>query len=218
MKKFEDLYNSIIEDKELKKNWEKAKEEQKKKRRIILIICLISIIVSFIIIQKHITIILFKIIAMLFINAFVYIIANICLSGSKTNKFYIKYINIFKRVVIERLIKNFYNNVEYFPNKELPERIYKESEHELHYDNYYSDDYIEAKIDNNDIQMGEVLVQKEETKTDSEGNKTTTYETLFHGVFAKLYIEKSINSELRIELNNLFNFNKNKLEMDSRRV
>ena len=62
-------------------------------------------------------------------------------------KKYKKYASAFKRVVIKELIKNFYDNSEYYPEKQFPKRIYDEGEYE-YYDRYYSDDYIEAKINN----------------------------------------------------------------------
>ena len=72
------------------------------------------------------------------------------------------------------------------------------------------------------IMMSEVLTQREETYTDSDENKQTRTTTLFHGLFAKIDMEKSINSNLDIKPNNILSglspFNKNKLEMDSRRI
>ena len=126
-----------------------------------------------------------------------------------------KYQRLFKKLFIDKFINNFYNQVEYFPNKKMPEHIFEEAEHYTYYDNYYSDDYIEAKINNKyDIDMAEIHTTKIETHTDKDGNTTREEETIFHGLFSKIVIDKSINSKLEI-LPNRSLLRKNKLEMDS---
>ena len=130
-----------------------------------------------------------------------------------------EYKNKFKEIIINNLINNFYDNVEYFPKKQMPERIYNEAKYNEYYNIYYSDDYIEAKINNlYDIGMAEVCTEHEETHRDSDGKTHTTTTTIFHGIFAKIVIDKSIESYLRIQRNGKFAFNNKKLEMDSRRI
>ena len=96
----------------------------------------------------------------------------------------------------------------------MPEAIYNEAKYGEYYNRYYSDDYLEAKIDSKYLlDMAEVLTQRVETKTDSDGSTHTETTTLFHGLFAKVILDKSINSDLRITPN--YYTYKNKLEMDS---
>jgi hypothetical protein len=97
----------------------------------------------------------------------------------------------------------------------MPEYIYKQPKYE-YFDEYYSEDYLEAQIDNKySIQMGEVLSQKEEEYTDSDGNTQTRIVTVFHGLFAKIAMDKSIKGELRIMQDGEFFFDKHRLKMDS---
>lgn len=212
MKQFEDLYNEISANEELKLAWEEARAEQKKINKISITI---SIIITFILLILMVTLIkkfskfnsVFIspcIFAILFINIIIYIISAACRKKQK------KYNTMFKGIIIKKIIENFYNNLEYYPRKQMPQRIYDEGKYE-YYNRYYSDDYIEAKINNQyDIGMAEVKAQH----VNSNGKRTTTI-TKFHGIFAKIVIDKSINSELRIKQNGSYGLGKNKLEMDS---
>lgn len=54
-------------------------------------------------------------------------------------------------------MNNFYDNLEYFPNKEMPEYIYDKLNYE-YYNRYKSEDYLEAQINGKySIQMAEIL-------------------------------------------------------------
>ena len=113
-------------------------------------------------------------------------------------------------------IDNFYDNLEYYPLKEMPERIYEKPNYNEYYNEYHSEDYFEGQIKNKYyIDMAEVFTEHVETHTDSEGNTHTTRTTIFHGLFAKVTSEKSITSELRIEQDKIGKYNKNRLNMDS---
>jgi hypothetical protein len=221
MKQFEELYNEIIINEELKVAWGEALAEKKKKQKkaisifsVIIILIAIPLLVSSIKIEGFnlLTIpkVLFGMIpVMFFLGVIIFGISTLF------SKKYRKYANIFKEIVIKKLIENFYNNVEYYPQKQMPKRIYDEEKYE-YYNRYYSDDYIEAKINNKyDIGMAEIKTVEEETERDSDGTTRTKTTTKFHGIFAKIVIDKSINSELKIKQNGSFIFGKNKLEMDS---
>lgn len=213
MKKFEDLYNEIKNNEKLNSEWKKIRKEDQKIKRIILPTCIGVTLILLIYIIKLIGFSFTDIPGLCFI---VFIVNLIIIKiGENFKKGKGTYDEIFKKIVIEKLINNFYNNVEYFPNKEMPERIYKEVKYER-YNKYYSDDYIEAKINNMyDINMAEVKVQQEDTSVDSNGNVQTKTTTKFHGIVTKILIDKSIQSELKIEQNRKIVFSKKRLEMDS---
>ena len=212
MKQFEDLYNEIEENNEIKLAWEEAREEQKKINKISITISIIIttiLLILMIILLKRFSrfnsmFIPPAIFGIFFVNIIILIISAGCRKKQR------KYNNIFKEVIIKKMIENFYKNVEYFPNKQMPQRIYDEGKYE-YYNRYYSDDYIEAKINNQyDIGMAEVKAQH----VQNSRNGTTTI-TRFHGIFAKIVIDKSINSELIIKQNGSYGLGRNKLEMDS---
>lgn len=222
-KDFEEVYSEIINNIEFNEKWQKARDEKKKSNIISLIVCIcldiliiylllgnqsIRFFTNFISIQN-----IFMVVPILILDAIVF--ATLSFFGKEQKEYY----KVFKENIIKKVIENFYDNLEYFPNKEMPERIYKESKYDIGYANYYSDDYMETMIDNKyDMEMAEVVTENTETYTDSEGKEQTRTITLFHGLFAKIVIDKSINCELNIRTNGSYFLNKERLEMDSRRI
>ncbi|MBQ2835507.1 MAG: DUF3137 domain-containing protein [Clostridia bacterium] len=218
MKTFDEIYEELQsgDNNELNNLWKDAKNKSEKANKTALTICLIIDILAIILFfsigikVSSIFAIIPLLIPVLVINLFVYIIVNIIFSGKETIKYHQKY----KSVVINKLMNNFYDNLEYFPNKEMPEYIYEKLQYE-HYDIYESEDYMEGQINNKySIQMAEIETKEEEEYKDSDGETQTREITKFHGLFAKIGMDKSINSELKIGQNGSFAFAKS-LKMDS---
>ena len=213
MKTFDEIYEELqsTDNNELNDLWKEAKKEKDKANKISGTICLIINIFAIILLfnLKSLFSLMFVLVPILIINLFVVIIVNIIFSKN-TNNYNIRY----KKIAINKLMNNFYDNLEYFPNKEVPEYIYDKLKYE-YYDIYKSEDYMEGQINNKySIQMGEVLTQKEEEYKDSEGKTHKTTITKFHGLFAKIDMDKSIKSELKIMQDGAFFLSK-KLKMDS---
>ena len=120
-------------------------------------------------------------------------------SIGKENQKQSEYKNIFKQKIIKRILRNFYDDLEYFPEKEMPAIIYDRAEYKEFYNRYYSEDYFKCKLQNKyNISMAEILTEYYEESVDSEGNKTTSITIKFSGLFATTVIDKSIKSNLRI--------------------
>ena len=211
MRSFEELYNEFENDREIQEVGKKVSIENKKRKRAILIACLIinSIIIGIIVYKKISLMYVFMfLVPILFANLIAILIISLVFGKERRN-----YLPIFKEKIIKNMINSFFESAEYFPNKMMPKEIYREGKYE-NYDRYHSDDYIEAKIDGKYfIDMAEMHTQREETYTDSDGDTHTRTYTLFHGIFAKVIMEKSINSNLRITSN--YSGYSNRLEMDS---
>lgn len=219
MKTFDEIYEELqnADNTELNKLWADAKKENDKAKKTAKIICLIIDVFFAIIFFKNIMnagslfFMLYMLIFILILNVIVYGIAT-GLAGASKNQ--IQFKTKYKNIVINKLMNNFYDDLEYFPNKEMPEYIYDNLKYE-YYNRYKSEDYFEAQINNKySIQMAEILTQKEETYKDSEGRTKKRIITKFHGLFAKIVMNKSINSELEIMQNGALLLNK-KLKMDS---
>lgn len=218
MKTFEEIYEELqnADNNELNKLWQEAKKENEKMKKISIIICLIIDIFFIIMFFKNVTGFglmgfLYIIIFVLMMNVIIFGVITTCgKMGKKQRQLTAKY----KQVVINKIMDNFYDNLEYFPQKAMPEYIYKQIQYE-YYNKYKSDDYFEAQINNKyNIQMAEVLTQEERTYTNSEGNTETETVTKFHGLFAKIVMDKSINSQLEIMQNRTIS-KKDRLDMDS---
>lgn len=217
MKTLDEIYEELqkVDNNELNNLWKEAKKEQQKSTKITVSICLIIDILAviFLISQNaNNTAIYFLmpiIMAVLVCNLFVFIIVKLIFSKNQC-----MYNEKYKKIVIPKLINNFYNKAEYFPKKPMPEYIYEKIQYE-NYDNYESEDYFEGYIDDKySIQMAEVLTQKEEEYKDSDGETHTRMITKFHGLFAKILMEKSLKTNIQIMENGSFGFGEG-LKMDS---
>jgi hypothetical protein len=210
MRSFEELYDSFQNkfqtDNELSKAKNKYDMENKKRKKLALTVCLVidglCVIYSLIILK---TLIIFTMFPLLIFNLFIYIIIV-----ALFNTHHKEYALVFKEHVIKELIGNFFDNIEYFPSSQMPSGIYDEGLYRETYNRYYSDDYIKTRInDKYAIEMAEVITQH--VTTDSDGDTHT--ETLFHGLFSRIILNKSINCDFRITPN--YRKYKDKLEMDS---
>ena len=225
MKTFDEIYEELQSknNTELNEAWKDAKKESEKTNKIAGIICLIVDIFFVILIIKNMNSNdmlggVFKNPSSLFFVIYA-LVLNVIIFGftkaifSKSNR---KYTSIYKDIVINKLMSNFYNNLEYFPQKEMPEYIYEKVNYNEYYNRYHSEDYMEAQINNEySIQMAEIKTKKVEHYTDSQGRRQTRTITIFSGLFSKILMHKSIKGELRIEQNGTMLFDKKRLEMDS---
>lgn len=217
MKTFDEIYNELQNDNninELNNEWKKTQEKNKKNKKIavtvILIIDLLILLILFAYGSMQLATSIMPVILVLNIVAGGIILASLTLS-----KEYIEFVGKYKDFITKKIISNFYDNLEYFPEKEMPEYIYREARYE-HYDNYSSNDYLEAQIDNKySIQMADVSAEEIREYEDQNGEKREEKITVFSGIFAKIIIDKSINAELRIMQDKKLKFDKNRLNMDS---
>lgn len=212
MKTFDEIYEELQNKSELDTVWKAAKKEKNKAKKISLIICiLIDIVLAILFLKNAVSVVWVPLIMnILIIDIVIY--AIICALFSKN---YNEYRSKYKGIVINKLMSNFFSNLEYFPQKLMPEYIYEKAEYNESYNRYMSEDYMEGLVgDKNGIQMGEVKTQKVERYRDSQGRTHTRTITKFYGLFAKVIMNKSINGKFRISQNGTV-YSKSKLEMDS---
>lgn len=223
MKTIDEIYNELQNEKsikELSNEWKEITFNKKRQNKILTIICVpLDIFIICVIKNSMMPNLVIKLPTLLLLlliiiitNAMIFMMGTVTLqASSKQLDFNKKY----KNIVFKKIINNFYNNLEYFPYKQMPEYIYRSNEYEF-YDNYDSKDYFEALIDNKySIQMAEVETTKEEIRTNLDGEEEKETVKVFDGIFAKVVIDKSINSEVRIMQDKSFRYDKNRLNMDS---
>ena len=215
---FDNLYEDLLVSDSDKFNAiaEKAKKE---KKICIIVFLILAIIIDFFLFTRilnfssgvNITGLMFVFVPILVIDIFLYVIVNLPFSKNRN-----KYNYEFKNIIIEKLLHNFYNKINYTPKLGMPRDIYCEAQYKEYFNRYYSDDYMSGFLDNKyPFKMAEVKTVEETTTTDSDGNTSTSTTTKFHGLFAQIEMNKSINSNLFIGAN-MFMPSKQKLEMDSR--
>ena len=125
----------------------------------------------------------------------------------------------YKEKVVKTFIKEYDENLEYAPESGISSSTYRMAGFENRFDRYHSEDLITGKIDGHQIEMSEVHTEEEQESTDSDGNTTTTYVTLFYGMFGHIQINNIYNGEMKIhsdkgKLAKLFG-DKQRIEMDS---
>ena len=122
----------------------------------------------------------------------------------------------YKEKIIEKMLQNFIDELDYIPLKEMPSDIFDEANYGGYYNSYVSDDYFEGKINNQNIKMADLLVQRITVEKDKDGNEEKKVMTIFGILFGKIELEKSINSNLNITRDYSSSIKKTqKLEMDS---
>lgn len=202
---FEELYNQM--KKNLEGNFqdliENAKKESKRNTKISLIICIIIdiiIVLLFIVkgIGNDVALLIVAIWICLILDLFIFIMIHAIFS--KNNRECNKR---FKESIISTLIGNFYDNVMYNPTFRLDRRVYDEARYNEYYNRYEAEDYFKGQILNRyNMEMAEIKTEKVETRRDSNGNTRTTTDLKFFGLFAKVNMEKSLQTSLQIRGNN----------------
>ena len=202
MKSFNEIYQGIY--KECGEELKKLKEENRI-RNIIFIISGVIFFICGIIFYNFVFIILGIIGIVVFLIIF--------------SKKFGEYKLIYKEKIIKSFIKGYSEKLDYYPQQGISSRIYNMADFDGYYDRYHSEDLIEGTIlDNCRISMSEVHTEREEETTDSDGNTTTHYVTIFHGLFACINLDSLITVSFRITKNKLFSGifkGKQRLEMDS---
>ena len=174
-KEFEDFFEDLNED-EIEKTWNLAKREKRKRKRLIIVFAIIVDCIIFYFFNHRLIQLgafgnnIFSIMKNSISSPGTLPILEICLLcdawiywgfGAFINKNKNLYNIDFKEKVVKSLIKNFFTEVNYFPIQQFPMEMYDMAKYEENYNKYYSDDYVEAKInDKYSLKMGEVTTKK----------------------------------------------------------
>lgn len=212
---FEELYLQIEQNQkenfaEISKKVEKEKKENMKLTIIICIILDLIIFLKFLYIIKMERLWFFQtFILCLFVDLVVFVLINFIRSNSRN-----EYNKLFKENIISALINNFYDDLCFNAEAQIPSSVYNEARYTEYYNRYTSEDYFKGKIENKyEIEMAEVKTEKEETHRDSKGRTRVEKYVKFHGLFAKIKMDKSIQTSLQIRGN--FQTSINRVKMDS---
>ncbi len=205
-----DFFSSLdVDNNKIISKWE---ELRKKERKISLITIIIILVIDAFILYKIKIFSIFVIVPIFIADMFMFIISKI-VSG---NKDIVEFNKDYKYKVINKMLENFIEELDYIPLKSMPSNIYDEAEYRGYYNRYYSDDYFEGKIHNQKIIMADLLVEEETKERDKDGNEKTETTIIFNGLFGKINLNKSINCNMTITKYYSFSFpNKQKLKMDS---
>lgn len=164
-----------------------------RKSKIINIVCIcIWIIVMFVIFKLKL-LFLYYVIVSVTILAFWTIIRCILL-----NKQIKEFDDGFKKIFVSESLNKIFSNLNYDPNKGLDYYELANTKMMNMGDRYSSNDYFEAEYKNVKIRQADVDIQEKHETTDSDGNTTTTWITIFAGKWMIFDFNKTFNANIQV--------------------
>lgn len=161
---------------------------RKKARNIVLIGTLTSIVIG---------IVLFILLNSPFISFFV-IIAGVITTTIINIKPTRKFTLAFKEAFVLKSLKSVFNDLIYEPEKGLDESIIRNTGMMYMGDRYSSNDYISGKYKNINVVQADVHIEEEHETTDSDGNTTTTWVTIFRGRWMIFAFNKLFKANIQV--------------------
>ena len=198
---FDEFYNELLNSNhgEFDKAWQESYDREKKKKRIswtlyliidtILIIMLLNLFSSNLIRLNSRDSLIVGIFTIVFANFAIF--AGVTLKYSDGRNDYQK---LYKEAIVKKVINKFYSDLIYLLEAKMLGGEYRYLNYE-NYDDYHSHDYFEGKVDGKyNVKMAEVSTIRD--TTNAEGRDTI--EIIFHGLFAKIELPKTIPHKIKI--------------------
>ena len=122
------------------------------------------------------------------------IIITAILSSKSTREFSLA----FKNTFVLTSLKSVFSDLVYEPEKGLNESVISSTGMMYMGDRYSSNDYISGKYKNINVVQADVHIEEEEETTDSEGNTTTTWVTIFRGRWMVFDFNKTFKANIQV--------------------
>ena len=129
-----------------------------------------------------------------FVLLIIGIIITMILSSKPSKEFKMAYKNTF----VLKALKSVFDDLEYNPVNGFPKSVIQNTGMMHIGDRYSSNDYIKGKYKNINIEQADVHIEEEVTTTDSEGNTTTYYDTIFMGQWMIFDFNKSFSANVQV--------------------
>lgn len=104
----------------------------------------------------------------------------------------------FKDIFVKKSLDAVFTDLVYEPEKGLDESIISDTNMMYMGDRYTSNDYISGKYKNVNFIQADVHIEEEQTTTDSDGNTTTTWITLFRGRWMVFDFNKTFKANVQV--------------------
>ena len=117
------------------------------------------------------------------------------LSVSKLQK---QYRQKFKSEFVLKSLENKFTDLHYEPNSGIPFSTIASTKMMRMGDRYHSEDYVSAKYKNIQFEQSDVDIEEEHSSTDSDGNRTTYYVTIFKGRWMIFDFNKEFKANVQI--------------------
>ena len=122
------------------------------------------------------------------------IIVSMVFSNKPSKEFKLAYKNTF----VLQSLKSVFDDLEYNPERGFDYNVIKNTGMMYMGDRYSSNDYVKGKYKNINVEQADVHIEEQVTTTDSDGNTTTHYETLFMGQWMIFDFNKSFSANVQV--------------------
>lgn len=122
------------------------------------------------------------------------IIVTMVFSNKPSKEFKLAYKNTF----VLQSLKSVFDDLEYNPERGFDYNVIKNTGMMYMGDRYSSNDYVKGKYKNINVEQADVHIEEQVTTTDSDGNTTTHYETLFMGQWMIFDFNKSFSANVQV--------------------
>ena len=116
------------------------------------------------------------------------------------------YRNIFKSKVVARVVESLAPGMTFQPQQFVSKEWFVRSGLFRKPDRYQGEDYFVGKIGKTELFFSEVHAEQEHTTTDSDGDTSTHYETLFQGIFMVADFHKEFRTQVVVAPDKLESF------------
>lgn len=167
---------------------EEVEKLRKKARNILLIGLFINIVIA---------VVLFYLVRMPFLSFLTFFVGifiiNFILKKPARN-----FILAFKEAFVLKSLKSVFTDLDYKPEKGLNESIIMNTGMMKMGDRYTSNDYVSGKYKNINVVQADVHIEDERQYTDSDGNTTTYWVTLFRGRWMIFDFNKKFKANIQV--------------------
>lgn len=108
------------------------------------------------------------------------------------------FILAFKETFVLNSLKSVFTDLNYEPEKGIAESVIRNTQMMDMGDRYSSNDYISAKYKNINVVQADVHIEEEHESTDSDGNTTTTWVTIFRGKWMIFDFNKNFKANIQV--------------------
>ena len=133
-----------------------------------------------------------------FIFFFVALVIGLMITIIVTSHLNSDYKRIFKNTFVLKALKSIFTDLTYRPDYGIPYQVIAATKMMYMGDRYHSEDYISGKYKDIKFEQSDVHIEEEHESTDSDGNTTTTYQTIFKGRWMIFDFNKNFKSNVQI--------------------
>ncbi len=121
------------------------------------------------------------------------IASSIIVSGPKN-----RYVSNFKNYFVKRTLEKTFTDLQYNPNRGIPESVISGTGMMYTGDRYTTNDLISGKYKNINFMQSDVHIEEEHESTDSDGHTTRYYVTIFQGRWMIFDFNKTFKANVEV--------------------